>query len=34
MDNNGKLLSIIGTINENKWNGQLSIQIHIEDILV
>ena len=34
MDNNGKLLGIIGTVNENKWNGQLSIQIQIEDILV
>ena len=34
MDNNGKLLCIIGTVNENKWNGQLSIQIQIEDVLV
>ena len=34
MNNNGKLLGIIGTVNENKWNGQFSIQIQIEDILV
>lgn len=34
MDNNGKLITVIGMINENEWNGEINLQIQIEDILI
>ena len=34
MDNNGKLITVIGMVNENEWNGKIDLQIQVEDILI